>query len=450
MADPLVTEYERQHKAAFDRKLASVLSAGRPTATIKQSELTNRERLAQALAGDSKPGSLRRHLVDRTIGGMGSNGTAAIDFTPASVLFADEAAKRVGTPGQRLGGLIELGAMAIPIPAAKAGAKGIKKGLGRMAEDLLTTKQTASLTAEQVPYGASGYNIAERPFAQRRAYTEAAPWTSAQGGDRLSQALGYETKPTQQGSGYWQPPDGPPEINPTQVHRPQFTPQPDGTVPPHDAAAFDFMQAYRGLNDVQAGTPWHALGGAAEAPASRYSLDLGRQPTSDEMARFSEAMPADAGVWNASEGVTFAQGFDAISPQIDDAVRSVAPAAHPRQDAGGNYLDLGSELESPGQGLATNKVLEFQRAMSPEQQAAISDPSGPFQQLSMDAGLMRGERARQFGVEGVRPDFDHLWKLQAEGGWNRVMQWVDQNGSKGLPVLAGWLALHEAQTPPQK
>lgn len=408
-------------------------------AGLKLYKPTNRERLAAALGGDER-GGLRRHFAEG-LTGTGTK-TGLLDFTPGALGFTDESARKVATPGQRVGGLAELAAGILPIPAAR----GAGRVIGRQADDvagaLLKSSRPASLTAEQVPYKASGYDIATRSPRDKRAYTAAAPWTDANGGDRLSSTLGYEAAPTQQGAGYWKPPDGPAEINPVQVHRPQIALTPEGAVSPADEAALNFAQAYRGLNDVQAGTPWHVMGDPAARPSDAYSLNLGGQPGPKEMQALDRTAAGAGGeVWNASDGVTLKTWDDPA--EFDRALLASLPDAQPRTMAGSGYVDLSEELAQPGQGLATQKVLGYEAALQPEQQARVAGQE--FQQLSQEAGALRGERARQFRVEGVRPDFDLLWKLQAEGGWDGVKRWIAQNGPKGLPVLAGWVALHEQQ-----
>lgn len=79
---PLMTPQERLEAAMRDPRAGDTLGPPR---------LNNRQRLAAAIQGESKPSSIRGYLAER-ITGEGNLDPGLLDFTPASWSFIDEAA----------------------------------------------------------------------------------------------------------------------------------------------------------------------------------------------------------------------------------------------------------------------------------------------------------------------------------------------------------------------
>lgn len=82
-----------------------------------------RERLAAALRGDSKPGSIREHLVSGMVGGAvpgADQGMPLVDFSPLGIVFAKDEAERALNKGKY--GEAALNAMGM-IPAAGPGMR---------------------------------------------------------------------------------------------------------------------------------------------------------------------------------------------------------------------------------------------------------------------------------------------------------------------------------------
>jgi len=122
--------------------------------TLEAGEQTNRERIAAALAGDSKPGSLRRQFVNGLTGGLGQDRFGVLDLTPLGLAFVDESARKVATPGQRAGGLLELGMIGLPAARGVGGAavKSATKAVGREGGEALAK----ALVKSRAPKVANG------------------------------------------------------------------------------------------------------------------------------------------------------------------------------------------------------------------------------------------------------------------------------------------------------
>ena len=336
---------------------------------------------------------------------------------------------------------------------------------------------TLSMTGEHIPYGNAGFDLGDMTFDQKLGYTNRAPWTDAEGRDRLAQSFGYPTRPSQQGAGYWMP-DGAvdPEINPAEVHRPMVgwdsfpinekeaakgTGFSGRTISPEDYNAMSYLQGVRGLMDVQAGEPFHALAtqnslskfGVKNDPRTSFRVEFGRQPNEAEMRALNDA-GLGLDVWNASDGVTLRNWGDQMPPidEVNATVQGIIPGAsvvrgapsvpgapnvdgYGYPDALGNYMDLSSELERPGEGLATMKTLDRESILTDADRARVNDPGSDFNRTIMDAAGDRLGRITDYNLTGQRPDYETLFRLLNEGGVPRVKQWIAENGPKGLPVV---------------
>lgn len=87
-------------------------------ATLSPYNPTWRDRIASALAGDSRPGSARSNFAEGLMGsrGIGTTGMGLVDLTPAGIPMAGQEAKRDADAGNWMGATAN--AMAL-IPAAK-------------------------------------------------------------------------------------------------------------------------------------------------------------------------------------------------------------------------------------------------------------------------------------------------------------------------------------------
>lgn len=98
-------------------------------ATLSPYNPTWRDRIASALAGDSRPGSSRSNFAEGLMGsrGIGTTGMGLADLTPAGIPMAAQDAQRSARAGDPVGAITN--AMAV-IPAAKmpirAGQQAIK------------------------------------------------------------------------------------------------------------------------------------------------------------------------------------------------------------------------------------------------------------------------------------------------------------------------------------
>lgn len=103
---------------------------------LRQSDLSLREKLADVLQGDAKPGSIRERLVHGMVGGTGrQDGMPLADFSPLGIVFAGDEGSRALNAG-RYGDAA--GAMAGLIPGAgaleKMGANEIRNLASKLRE----------------------------------------------------------------------------------------------------------------------------------------------------------------------------------------------------------------------------------------------------------------------------------------------------------------------------
>lgn len=99
---------------------------------LRQGDLSLREKLAAALQGDSKPGSIRERLVHGIVGGTGrQDGMPLADFSPMGIVFAGDEGSRALNAG-KYGDAA--GAMAGLVPGAR--------GAGAMAKEIVENLST--------------------------------------------------------------------------------------------------------------------------------------------------------------------------------------------------------------------------------------------------------------------------------------------------------------------
>lgn len=97
--------------------------------TVKPLSPDMRQRLAATLSGDSKPGSLRHHLIEGLLGSQTGDDSGLVGYTPLGMVFAADAAnrdRRMG--GSGIGHTLEAAAGMIP-GAGKLEGKALKRVL---------------------------------------------------------------------------------------------------------------------------------------------------------------------------------------------------------------------------------------------------------------------------------------------------------------------------------
>ena len=250
-------------------------------------------------------------------------------------------------------------------------------------------RHTAFATHEFQPGSTTGHmmgSLAANP-AERAAYAADAgsSWATAPGGrDAIYSGLGVEgtgnymrVRPSQDMTGYYQPPDAPMETNPGQVARPLVTfntatskGEPFKTITPHDRVLLDAGEAVRGYLDAQNASAWHKnwVGGPANQSNSLFFPRSGPVPPA-ELAQI-EAVGGKYGLSNVvdtGQGVTSTRFGPELSAEeskaLTKAVRkgeftSFGEPQRVRTDSG--YIDYTDKWPAGvGSGQATTHMLEY-------------------------------------------------------------------------------------------
>lgn len=328
--------------------------------------------------------------------------------------------------------------------------------------------RAVNATFEQVPGrgAASLAGMLDAPFAERLAYTEAAPWANTETGrDILYEALGMNPSPTRRVMGAYQPPpiEGVPqpfEANPALVTRPQV-PMIEGQVMPEGEAAMTAAETVRGLMDAQNASAFHSpvklRNVGKNSPFSGIRVPM--SGPMDEQGIRSLAQLADqrglSGVSDTGAGVTMFP--DKQSPlelqrmlsggmgeEIDAALqaggsaRSMRSSPYVAELSPSNYISLFEQGLPEGQGQLVQKSLGN---IDPQLLELLS--GGAARDVYGAKASLDEVLSSQYGAP--RRDIQNMRKVASKFGLNALLEQAQQG--KYLPAVAamgGYGALRRA------
>jgi hypothetical protein len=227
-------------------------------------------------------------------------------------------------------------------------------------------------------------------------------------------------------------------------------------VHPASAAFMDATQAARGVIDMQEGNPWtYVRTNTPGADANSVKITLGRQPTSEEMQRLHAlADKHEFHVSNTADGVALidpdkGRGGADVSKLLSKGgleaeLRQALPGEGVQVQRGvnlGGYVGLSEELDKAvaGEGRATRVMMEkldALREQAPRQYERLLE--SPEIQAKARLNLAR---LQQSGQLGVRPDYEELLRLLAEGRMSGLQVRIARQGYQGLPAVGGHAGL---------
>lgn len=328
--------------------------------------------------------------------------------------------------------------------------------------------RAVNATFEQVPgRGASHLaGMIDAPFAERLAYTEAAPWSNADTGrDILYEALGMNPSPTRSVMGSYQPPPiggvpQPFEVNPAMVSRPQV-PFIEGQALPEGESAMTAAETVRGLMDAQNAAAYHMPTRLRNVTESSPFSGI-RVPMSgpmDEQGIRSLAQFADqrglSGVSDTGAGVTMFpadQGpmdlqrmlSGGMGNDIDAALlaggsqRSMRAAPYVAELSPSNYMSLFEQGLPEGQGQLVQKSLGN---IDPQLLELLS--GGAARDVYGAKASVDELFGSQYGAP--RRDIQNMRKVASKFGLNALLEQARQG--RYLPAVAamgGYGALRRA------
>lgn len=138
--DFAATVPDTDRKAIEDNLRAYVASLPKGEVTAYQPSW--RDRIGQAIAGDSRMGDVRYNLAHGLLGsaGVGGSGGGLLDFTPVGIPLSANDAARAFERGDYVGGMVDaagvLGAVVPPMMAAKSAKPLAGEGISRASKSL--------------------------------------------------------------------------------------------------------------------------------------------------------------------------------------------------------------------------------------------------------------------------------------------------------------------------
>jgi hypothetical protein len=319
---------------------------------------------------------------------------------------------------------------------------------------------TADMPHEQIPGGSTGLTTGGMTPEQWHA---ASRWVGPGGNDPGLLELGLLNRRVASGMGAWVEGKNPVEVNPVDISRPQvayFTDEATDkrTFDPRTKAGLEATAATRGLMDMQIGSPvtmWDRRAGSNKSTS--VTIDMGRTTNADE-ARALQALAEkyDLGFSNTAGGAGFmnfdpaAKGRD-VQKLLDGGlaaeIQKIVPGAKiGRADtnpatSGSVYADYGKKLQEnrQGKGQATRQL---DQTLKRAQKVAPGYVTGLLDSPNIAAkARLNLDRLQRSGQTGVRPDYELLQRLIAEGRLRSALEWARANGYQGLPAAAGGAGL---------
>lgn len=321
-------------------------------------------------------------------------------------------------------------------------------------------KYTLYSTSEQIPGKVTGLmdDVQRADEATKAAFSRRASWANQDGQDAIYSDMGFWTRPTVEGPGYYINSAGAVESNPVAVGRPMisYIPDKDGVprIADWDMQAVRTGESLRALLDMQEAGAANKVNTAARAGnRNAVSVDLGRMPTKEELAVLSEIADrnkmfianTDRGVAmiDYSEDATTSSVGKMLRGQMGKDLRAAFPDGKFERGLPETvFANLADEKAgvpiakaNEGKGMATKLVVQ-------ELQNLRKQAPGYFEKLLDSEGVSAKARANlerliEFGGKGDRKDYENLLRIIGDDKLRGLMDRIQKLGYSGLPAIGG-------------
>jgi len=301
-----------------------------------------------------------------------------------------------------------------------------------------------SSTGERVPFGGGGHleNLNQQPYGVKQAYDDAL------GDFNPYQSAGFDVDDTHKAVGAWSE-DGVPQTNPVRVEKPIFN---EGLTDDAMKQA-DAVEHYKGLVNVQAGSPYNVQQRVPQVDANGIRLNFRKQPTTKEiemLANYGEKNDmflSPSGFGNYSllnfnpEKTLGAGANDVAIGLLGDGSKANPGMLKGTQSAigepirsRGDYIDMADELSTQGKGLATQKALDSWGQVEPMMTKLLGDPKQ--KEYIRNKMLVDAKTASDTG-DITRQDFNKLYSILSDAklsGAQILKKLKDGVTKGGLPI----------------
>jgi hypothetical protein len=301
-----------------------------------------------------------------------------------------------------------------------------------------------SSTGERIPFGGGGYlqDMHKQPYDIKQKYDDDL------GDFNPYEAAGFDVDNTHKAVGAWSE-GGDTQYNPVRVEKPIFE---GGLLDNMDSA--NAVEHYKGLVNVQAGSPFNTQTRAPVDEANALRLNFRAEPSMKEVEKMS-LLAADNDMFlspsgfgkysllNGNPADMLGDNAGRIAKEIDDGMFPGSQSAiiEPVKSSG-DYIDLEGALATRGQGKATQAAMDSWDKVMPMMEKMLGDPSQKAyitNKIAVDA-----KAARDIG-DITREDYNNLYSILSNpdlSGKDIIKKLKEGIKNGGLPA-AGFMTFEE-------